>query len=284
VSHRSSKDQEGKTKLERYNPRSNGKQHTAGTDFLPVWGYPSEEAMGDPHLAHTVNPMRVIRQRLWVVMLAAAVVTGVVTGYSFLQTPVYEASTQIFLEPIQKDTNDTSYLGDVGSDAEGINTISLTMAEVIMSRPVAEGIVEKLDAPLSADAVQAGVTATPVADTQFIDVTYQDTDPERAQQVANAIGDVFAEQISEIQPTADSVTATTWEQAELPGGPISPNPERNALLALAAGLMLGVGLALLLDYLDDGWKSPEEVEQVVGRPNLGAIPAFRIRKDRREQG
>jgi capsular polysaccharide biosynthesis protein len=269
--------------LERYNPQANGKQHTFGADFLPVWGYSAEEASGESHLAQTVNPIQVIRRRLWIVLLAAAVVTGVVTGYSFLQTPIYQTSIKIFLEPIQKDNNDTSYLGDVGSDAEGINTISLTMAEVIMSRPVAEGVVEKLDAPFSAGSVQAGITATPITDTQFIEVTYQDTDPERAQQVANAVGDVFAEQISEIQPTADSVSATTWEQAELPVGPISPNPERNALLALVAGLMLGVGLALLLDYLDDGWKSPEEVELIAGRPNLGGIPAFKVRKDRRER-
>jgi capsular polysaccharide biosynthesis protein len=269
--------------VERYNSQPNGKHHTAGADFLPEWSFPAEEANGDSHLAHTVNPIQVIWRRLWIVVLAVVVVTGVVTGYTFLQSPVYQASTKIFLEPIQKENNDASYLGDVGSDAEGINTISLTMAEVIMSRPLAEGVVEELDVPLSAGSVQSGITATPITDTQFIEVTYQDTDPERAQQVANAIGDVFAEQISEVQPTAGSVSATTWEQAELPLGPISPNPERNALLALAAGLMLGVGLALLLDYLDNSWKSPEEVEHIVGRPNLGAIPAFKVRKDRKER-
>jgi hypothetical protein len=35
---------------------------------------------------------------------------------------------------------------------------------------------------------------------------------------------------------------------------------------------LGVGLAFLLEYLDDGWRSPEEVEQISGVPTYALIP------------
>jgi capsular polysaccharide biosynthesis protein len=40
--------------------------------------------------------------------------------------------------------------------------------------------------------------------------------------------------------------------------------------------MLGVGLAFLLEYLDDSWRSPEEVEQFLGLPNFGTIPHFDV--------
>jgi protein tyrosine kinase modulator len=35
-----------------------------------------------------------------------------------------------------------------------------------------------------------------------------------------------------------------------------------------------VGLALLMEYLDHGWHSPEEVERVSGVPTFATIPEF----------
>ena len=44
------------------------------------------------------------------------------------------------------------------------------------------------------------------------------------------------------------------------------------------GAVLGVALALLLEFLDDSWRSSEEAEQVSGVPTFGAIPAFAVVK------
>ena len=49
-----------------------------------------------------------------------------------------------------------------------------------------------------------------------------------------------------------------------PGAPASPDPVRNGLLALASSLLLGIGFAFFLEYLDDSLRSPQEVEQVSG--------------------
>jgi hypothetical protein len=45
------------------------------------------------------------------------------------------------------------------------------------------------------------------------------------------------------------ITATVWEQAAILSSPVSPHLKRNVLFTLAMGLMLGVGLAFLVDYL-----------------------------------
>jgi capsular exopolysaccharide synthesis family protein len=58
----------------------------------------------------------------------------------------------------------------------------------------------------------------------------------------------------------------------VPDEPVSPNPSRNAVLALMLGLLLGSGLAIALETLDDSWRSPEAVEEISERPNLGVIP------------
>jgi capsular polysaccharide biosynthesis protein len=51
---------------------------------------------------------------------------------------------------------------------------------------------------------------------------------------------------------------------------------RNGLLAAVFGLMLGTGLALLMEYLDYSWRSPEEVEQISGVPTFATIPEFAV--------
>ena len=53
---------------------------------------------------------------------------------------------------------------------------------------------------------------------------------------------------------------------------VKPNIQRNLAAALALGLMLSVGLALLLEFLDDTIKTPEDVARHLDLPVMGLIP------------
>ncbi|MFZ0889467.1 MAG: polysaccharide biosynthesis tyrosine autokinase [Candidatus Binataceae bacterium] len=64
------------------------------------------------------------------------------------------------------------------------------------------------------------------------------------------------------------------DRAEPPGGPSAPRPYHAMLLAAVLGLVGGVALALLLDYLDNTFKSAEEVQKYLGLPALAVIPEF----------
>jgi len=62
------------------------------------------------------------------------------------------------------------------------------------------------------------------------------------------------------------------DKATLPGGPSSPNLSRSLVMALLFGLAAGIGVAFLLERLDDTLRSPEDVERVLGYATLGVIP------------
>jgi len=62
------------------------------------------------------------------------------------------------------------------------------------------------------------------------------------------------------------------DRATPPGGPSKPRPARNMTLAILLGLAIGVGLALLLELLDESIRTPEDVERKLGLPLLGSIP------------
>ncbi len=62
------------------------------------------------------------------------------------------------------------------------------------------------------------------------------------------------------------------DRAEVPGGPHTPNPRRNLMIAIFLGLFGGIGLAFLFEHLDDTIKLSDDMEQQLGLPVLGVIP------------
>lgn len=64
---------------------------------------------------------------------------------------------------------------------------------------------------------------------------------------------------------------------------VAPRPLRNAALGLAVGLVFGLGMAFLNDYLDNTIKSTEEAERIFGAPVLGTVPADKIEKGQKRR-
>ncbi|HNT74570.1 MAG TPA: polysaccharide biosynthesis tyrosine autokinase [Anaerolineae bacterium] len=65
---------------------------------------------------------------------------------------------------------------------------------------------------------------------------------------------------------------SVFAPAELPVKPIGPQTLRNTALAAATGLMIGVGVAFLIEYLDDTVRTPEDIKQVLPLAVLGVLP------------
>src|SRR5437762_5603511 len=60
--------------------------------------------------------------------------------------------------------------------------------------------------------------------------------------------------------------------ARTPGAPAEPNVPRNLGFALALGLTSGIGLAFLLEGIDNTVRTPEQAQIISGLPSLGMIP------------
>ncbi len=70
------------------------------------------------------------------------------------------------------------------------------------------------------------------------------------------------------------------ELAHASSSPIEPRTPLNTFLASLVGLVLGIGLALVLEYLDDTLKSTEDLSQSLGLATLGAIGPIKGRQHR----
>ncbi|HUP85935.1 MAG TPA: polysaccharide biosynthesis tyrosine autokinase [Acidimicrobiales bacterium] len=135
--------------------------------------------------------------------------------------------------------------------------------------------VTELDAQIAAGPGAAAARAA-TAPTTAPDATSESLQRDR---------DLYASRIDQLTLAATQKTggAQVVTPAEPSTTPVRPTPARNAVVALFVGLILGVGLAFLRDYLDDSLKTKEDVERAVpGVPVLGLIPALGGWKDRKE--
>ncbi|GMU43064.1 MAG: polysaccharide biosynthesis tyrosine autokinase [Xanthomonadales bacterium PRO6] len=97
---------------------------------------------------------------------------------------------------------------------------------------------------------------------------------EREVETNRQLYDALLQRYKEIGITAnvDANNVSIVDTALTPGGPYSPDVMRSVMLAAVSGLVIGVLLAFLFEYLDDTLKRPDEIEKLLGIGVLGVIP------------
>nr|WP_273844811.1 Wzz/FepE/Etk N-terminal domain-containing protein [Rubrobacter calidifluminis] len=217
---------------------------------------------------------RVIWKRLWVIVLVAALFTGAAAGIGYLQKPVYDASAQLLVG--QKQIKDPKGSVLSPSDVQGLQQLTQTMTVAVDSKPIAEQVIKNLHLRMSPQQLLDNLKAEQVQSTQFIQLDYRGTNPERARDIVNAFADVSAKRITDSTAGGSLIVASVWERATTPVAPSSPRPLRNGALALGLGVMFGLGLVFLLEHADDSWRSVDDIERASGVPSFGVIPQFAV--------
>jgi len=84
----------------------------------------------------------------------------------------------------------------------------------------------------------------------------------------------FRTKLEQLQVTSGFDPLPTWviDVADVPSAPFQPNTIRSVILGLLAGFLLGLGLALGIEYVDDSVHSMEDMEAYALLHNAGLIP------------
>jgi capsular exopolysaccharide synthesis family protein len=80
---------------------------------------------------------------------------------------------------------------------------------------------------------------------------------------------------NEVSLTDDKVQkpdARILSPAAVPGGPIAPRKDLYMMMALFISLGIGIGLAVMIELLDSGFRSVNQLEQLANAPALGMVP------------
>ena len=169
--------------------------------------------------------------------------------------------------------------GGVSEALQGVQLSSQLLqsyAAVSTSRSSAERIKTLLGLHDSIDAVRAKLSAAPQAETLLIMVGAVDTDPLRAQSIANAAAMVLVESVATLERSKlDKVVASVVDSAQ-PGLRVGPRTTLFLLVGGLLGLLGGLAVALLLEALDRTVTTTQQASELLKAPLLGMIPRLRL--------
>jgi polysaccharide biosynthesis transport protein len=265
----------------------------------------------------------VLRRRRLVVVLVTVVVAGAALLASLLQTPVYSATAEVLLRARSTEGIFDPSGGQRIDPQRAIQTEIRILRSAPIADAVREKLGYEADISASAagqtDIILVTAESTDPQRAAEIANTYASTYIELKQrQIVDeflAAVDHIQSQIDDLQRQIDSATSeaarltltqrkTNFEatrdelrldaqirtggaqqvsQAQVPTDPVRPQPVRTGIIAFTLGLLLGVGLAFLIEFLDDTVKTKTDLERLAPTlPLLGLIPTLPAWKDRQE--
>lgn len=196
-------------------------------------------------------------------VLLAVTIAGVV---SFLiLTPIYETSTQILVNQEQSEASQ-AINQNIQADLQLINTYSV----IIKSPVILDQVASELGLNTSTEELNNKITVATAQNSQVVNISVKDENPARAVNIANSTASIFEKEIKGLMKV-DNVSVLSKAVLKENPSPVAPNPILNMAIAAVVGLMLGVGIAFLMEYLDTTMKNDQDIEEILGIPLLGFI-------------
>lgn len=208
--------------------------------------------------------------------LIAMIISGVISY--FVITPEYKSSTQILVNQAKDDETIYNY-NEVQTNVQLINTYSV----IIKSAAILNNVKNDLNLDMSISQLNDKISVESAQNSQIMTVSVTDPDPVVALEIANKTAEVFEKQIKKLMKV-DNVSILPLADDQENQSPVSPNPPLNIAIAAVVGLMIGIGLAFLLEYLDNTVKTEQDIEKLLELPVLGAITTIDSNKDAKLRG
>lgn len=192
--------------------------------------------------------------------LMSALVIGVV---SFVLPNQYTASTTVYVLAKSSSTSTSS----TSSDLTASQMITNDIATLIQSSNVSSSTASQLGLEnLNGYSIKTTSSTT----TRILTISVTGPNAQTAANIANTIVSVTSG-ISQNVMDVQSVNAI--DSAVAPTTPSGPNHLLYTLVALIAGLFVAIAVCVLMETLNTKARSSEDVEELLGVPVIGHIPA-----------
>ena len=197
------------------------------------------------------------------IITAVFVIVSIILSF-FVITPKYQVEEKLFVGKAESKINH-SY---DNNEVQMYQNLLSTYSDVIMTNDLVQTALNESGINLQAKNVIKSLQVTPKPNTQIIDIIYDDTNPQRAVNVIEGITKVFIKKSKELIPNSN---VQVIERANYPSNPVSPNKILYILIAFILGVLVGIGAALLLEFMDNTFRSKDDLEKSLGLPVIGTI-------------
>lgn len=214
-------------------------------------------------------------QRRWRIVAFVTLIALVVGGFFTLRGPLaWEATVRLAVSTGADPRADAppyvyyrDYYAWLASEY-----LADDLTEVIKSDAFLKDVAAHLNEPLAGSSIRQALRTKKTH--RIVDVTVQAPNPEQAQRLAGAIAEVIGTQGSKYlrQLATANSQITVIDGPDARPATTTPSQALDIGLRGALGLLGGLLLAWIVDYIDSTLRSPAEVERALGLPILGEIP------------
>lgn len=131
--------------------------------------------------------IEIFRRRKWVAILTVLVTIAVVGLGSYLQQPTYSAVAMVRVA--QASSGSIEYIAYMYAER-----LMNTYIKILKSRPILEEIIQRLDLPILPGDLADQINVEALPDTELLSITVSDSNPARAQGIANTLAVLLVEQ------------------------------------------------------------------------------------------
>jgi capsular polysaccharide biosynthesis protein len=210
------------------------------------------------------NYVRILRQRGWLILLMLLLTAAAAYGFSKMQTPVYQSSLRMLVRPSRTDFG----------QAQAAKELLATYEQWLYSSYRAQAVINELQLDMTAGELLGDVRVASDGASYVLTLTVENTDPNLANDIARTWGDELRKwQTTENDKLRleDRIIVEFIDDPQV--GLDRPKTMINTAAGAVFGLLLGVALAFLLEWLASGvMRRREDVERYLDIPVIGSIP------------
>lgn len=184
----------------------------------------------------------------------------------FIITPKYNSQAQLI---VKLPRTDATNAGDVNTNLLMINTYKDMITGDLVMSTVKDRLESEYDLDKTVSELKGAIQVQQSQNSQMFSIVATDTKPVDAEHIANTTAKVFQENAKDVLDV-DKISIISNAQASMT--PVSPNNKLNLAIGLVLGMMVGVGLAFLLELLDRTVKDSRFVAENLGFTILGLVP------------
>ncbi|MCL6444670.1 MAG: capsular biosynthesis protein [Alicyclobacillus sp.] len=208
----------------------------------------------------------IIRKRIGMVILIPVISALASAAVSiFVLKPEYAANTTLLVNQKPTANQGVQYDAILANEA-----LVNTYTAIIKSQTIEQSVIDKLHLPYTTKTLDGMIQVSSPTQSQVIQVTVTAPRQPLAVRIANALAKDFQFKARSLMDVENVQIVDPAIPAANPS-PVKPNKKLNVAIAFILGLMVSVGLAFLLEYLDNRVRSEEDVQRYLKLPVLGTI-------------
>lgn len=191
--------------------------------------------------------IKALWRKAWLIVLTMFLCGGLVLAFTYFYIePEYESKAQMYVNNSSL-SFDSAALSITSGDISAAKSLVATYIVILQSRQVLSEIISKAQLDMTYEDLSEMITAESVSSTEVFEVVVTDTDPYRAEKIANTIAGILPEKISSI---VEGSSVRIVDYAVIPAEKSSPSLIKNTLIGALIGFILCAGMIIVRELSD----------------------------------